>query len=256
MSGVSHITTDSKKLGDMSSSGAVPPFTSGGAGIPAGGVASWKASTAYLLNALVTNAGWLFQCSVAGASAAEVAAPAQAGPTPNALVDNAATWTLVGPVSSFCVVDATAQQELGFTIEGRDSSVHTYGLAEFMYVKFTAAIPAPGDFCIVDRADNTCVQAPAATLGASKYSTVGICMGKPTAGSPFGWVMIRGVHDWANTTAAGFAAGTILAGSGTAGRFLSSAQTANYLIDGATHRSAGIAGNGTVELYWPSCSGR
>lgn len=202
----------------------------------------WLPATQYNVGDIVQNGGFAYKCSVAGISAA---AP---GPSPNTLVDNAATWVMVGPVSSLCQQDATAQHELGYQAIAEDA---TYGIATFMYVTFTGVVNA-GDFVIFDNQGKTCVQTPAAAPGASKYSKIGISMGNQINGS-FGWVLIQGVHDQANVTAA-LTQGTILTGSATAGRC--NQGVVNYIFDGAVLRQPGVAGTGTVELYWPSCSGR
>lgn len=211
-------------------------------------VSDWKASTAYTVGQVVRNGGFLYKCSVAGTSASSI------GPSPNTLTDNTVTWVLGISAMSSTATETTQQHDLGYIAIGRDD---TYGIGEFVYVKFTGNV-SPGDFVIVDRQGKTAVQTPATAPGASKESFGGIAMGNhATAGTTadFGWVMIRGVHDQANVAASGVA-GTIMAGSAVAGRATSAAQTLNYLFDGAVQRVAGVVGTGTVELYWPVCSGR
>lgn len=228
-------------------------FVDSKAGLSTGGLqglnktrGDWAAATNYLVGDTVQNGGFVYRCSVAGASAAGP------GPSPNTLVDNAATWVLIGPASSLCVQDAVQQHELGYIALAEDLSTNVYGIGEFVYVKFTGVVVA-GDWVLFDAQGKTCVQSPAAAPGASKFSKVGISMGNQINGS-FGWVMVRGVHDQANVTAGG-TVGNLCAGVGTAGRS-TTVQTANYIFDGTVLRNAGVVGTGTVELYWPTCSGR
>lgn len=203
----------------------------------------WKAATQYNVGDTVQNGGFAYRCSVAGISAA---AP---GPSPNTLVDNAATWVLIGPVSGLCVQDAAAAQELGYQAVAKDD---VYGIGTFVYCKFTGVTVA-GDFVIFNQQGVTGVQTPAAAPGAGAYSKIGISMGNQVNGS-YGWVMVQGVHDQANLAAAG-TVGNILYGSAVAGR-AATAVVANYIIDGSVLRNAGVVGTATVELWWPSCSGR
>lgn len=202
----------------------------------------WVANEVVPAKSWRVNGGFAFY-TVAGGTCA-----ASQGPTPTMLVDNTVTWVLVGPVSPFYAQDAAPVVEPGYIALGVDP---TFGVGEFRYVKFTGTVHA-GDFVIVDANVHTCVQTPAAAPGANKLSILGISMGEQAAGT-YGWVMIRGVHDSANVTA-GLAVGTLLSGSSIAGRCTQA--TANYLFDGAVLRVAGVMGCGTVELYWPVCSGR
>jgi hypothetical protein len=213
----------------------------------------WQPNTAYVVGQIVRNGGFYFRCSVAGTSLAALNAGIQAsGPTPNTLVDNGATWVLVGPAGSgLYAADAAPQHEVGYEAEGLDVD-RSFGAAWFRYVKFSGAVN-PGDWVIVDQADGTAVQSPAAAPGASKFSVVAIAMGTMANGQ-YGWVLIKGTHDAANVTAGG-TVGNLCAGVGTAGRS-TTVQTANYLFDGSVLRNAGVVGTGVVELYWPSCSGR
>jgi hypothetical protein len=206
----------------------------------------WQPATVYALGAIVRNGGFWYRCSVAGTSAA---AP---GPSPNTLADNTATWVLIGPASGVYGSEAAATHELGYQAMLYDQDLGR-GFAMARYVKFTAAAN-PGDFVIIDGNGQTCVQTPAAAPGANKVSIIGISMGTQANGT-YGWVLIQGTHDQANT-AAGGAVGTLIAGSATVGRGTSAAQTANYLFEGSVQRAAGVVGTGTVELYWPVCSGR
>ena len=209
------------------------------------GLQQWAPATAYAAGAVVQSGNYWFKTTAGGISAAGP------GPSFNTLVDNAVTWVYGGPISSFAVQDATQQQELGIIAEGKDFSSNNYGVAEFMYVKFSGTVN-PGDFVIVNRQGFTCVQTPAAAPGASKFSEIAISMGAQVAGT-FGWVMIRGVCDTANAAAA-LTVGNVLTGSGTAGQ--AGQATANYIFDGAVLRAAGVVGTVTAELYWPACSGR
>lgn len=143
--------------------------------------------------------------------------------------------------------DTTQRIELGTIAKGTDKSTNAYGEAEFIYVKFTGTVVA-GDFVLVDRFAKTAVQSPtSATKG-----NYGLSMAAQTSGS-YGWVMIRGVHDGANVVT-GQTAGTLLTGTATAGR--ASSGTANYVLDGTLLKNTASANVGTVELYWPVCSGR
>lgn len=219
------------KLG-ISSPGAVPPAAT-----------TWKASTVYAAGAFVVNGGFAFYTAAGGTSAASH------GPTPTMLTDNTVTWVLVAPVLPFNAQDAAPAVELGTVALGCDP---TYGIGEFIYVAFTGTVRA-GDFVIVDRYNKTAAQTPAAAPGAGRVSVVGLSMGEQVNGT-YGWVMLRGVHDNANG-AAGGTVGLVLYGSATAGRAGTGA-VANYILDGAVLRNAGVAGCVHVELYWPVCSGR
>lgn len=225
-----------------------------GANTQMGQLGPWQNNTNYVVGQVVRNGGFLFRCTVAGLSLVALnAAPQASGPLPGALADNGVTWVLVGPASSgLYASDAAAAQEIGYEAVGLDQD-RTFGTAWFRYVKFTGAVN-PGDFVILDQADATCVQTPAAAPGANKTSIIGISMGTQANGT-FGWVMIKGTHDAANGAAAG-AVGTILAGSAVAGRATSAAQTATYIFDGTVQRAVGVAGAIVAELSWPTCSGR
>lgn len=209
------------------------------------GTADWVGATAYTVGQVVRNGGFYYKCSVAGTSAASP------GPSPNTLTDNTVTWVLGTSAMPTTASDSTQLHELGYIALGKDTSAGDYGIGEFIYVKFTGTV-APGDFVIVDRQGKTAVQTPGAAPGASKFSAIGISMGAQTSGA-FGWVMIRGIHDQANVTAA-LTVGTVLSGGAVAGR--ANQAVANYILDGSVLRVAGVVGTGTVELYWPACSGR
>lgn len=140
--------------------------------------------------------------------------------------------------------DTTQRIPLGTIVRGLDG---TYGEAEFRYVKFTGTVAA-GDFVLTDIFTPSCVQSP---TSAAK-GNYGIAMAAQVSGN-YGWVMIRGVHDAANV-ATGQTAGTLLTGTSTAGR--ASSGTANYILDGALLKNTAASNVGTVELYWPVCSGR
>jgi hypothetical protein len=147
--------------------------------------------------------------------------------------------------------DTTAQLALGSIAKAVDTSTNAYGEAEFIYVKFTGTVAA-GDLVVWDRLNKTCVQsATSATKG-----NFGISMAAQVTGQ-FGWVMIRGVHDAANVLSGATVGYAPNYGSAlTAGR-VTSAVTANYIIDGLAIRVTGNGSNvGTVELYYPVCSGR
>jgi hypothetical protein len=205
----------------------------------------WAAATVYAVGDVVQSGGFLFRCSVAGTSAA---AGATAGPSPTVLADNTVTWVLMIALSSLCQSDAAQTHDLGYQALAVDD---TYGMGTFRYVKFTGTV-LPGDFVIVDQQGVTCVQTPGAAPGASKVSFIGISMGSQVSGT-YGWVMIQGVHDQANVTAA-LTVGNVLTGGAVAGR--ANQAIANYIFEAAVLRNAGVAGKGVVEIYWPVCSGR
>lgn len=146
--------------------------------------------------------------------------------------------------------DTTPRIELGQFVIGKDSSTGAYGHAEFEYVKFTGAVVA-GDLVIIDRYNKTCVQSPAAAASAKGFH-VGVAMAAQASGQ-YGYVLVRGVHDAVNV-ATGTAAGSLLSGSGTAGR--GSTAVANYNIDVATVKTLAASNLATVELYWPAVNGR
>jgi hypothetical protein len=143
--------------------------------------------------------------------------------------------------------DTAAVAPLGTVVRGKDTSTADYGEAEFAYVKFTGTVVA-GDWVLVDRFAKTCVQSPAATA----KGNYGISMAAQSSGT-YGWVMVRGVHDGANVVT-GQTAGTLLTGTATAGR--ASSGTANYVLDGALLKNTAASNVGTVEIYYPTCSGR
>jgi hypothetical protein len=207
----------------------------------------WTPTTVYAAGASVINGGFIYSTVAGGTSAASP------GPSPNTLVDNTVTWVLKGPSSSLCASDTVAQFELGYIADCKDIGLPGYGMGEAIYVKFTGTVNA-GDFCIVDRFDFTCVQLPTAAPGAGKMSVIGVSMGNQAAGT-FGWVLIRGVHDQANLTAAITVGNTVAGGGAVAGRVVTTG-TASYAIDSVCVRASGVVGTGTVELYWPYCAGR
>jgi|GEM_PF-4331841 len=154
----------------------------------------------------------------------------------------------LGVTGNISQSDAVAQQEVGYVAIAKDP---TYGLGEFMYCKFTAAVAA-GDLVIMDRFGQATIDAPAvATKG-----NFGISMGAQTGAATYGWVMIRGVHDGANVlTGSAVAYGPNYGSVINAGR-ITSAVTASYIIDTLAIKVSGAANVGTVEIYWPTCSGR
>jgi hypothetical protein len=214
----------------------------------------WAVGVAYALGDIVTNGGHKFRCSVAGASAA-----AGVGPTPQYLVDNAATWVYVGPASAICGSDANPLHEVGYIALAKDLGPSDYGVGEFMYVKFTgaAAIKA-GDLVTFDRFNKTCVGVPVAGATANGSLPCGIAMANhalDVATPTYGWIMVRGIHDGANVTTGGAAGNTCSCGAAV-GRLLATGYVAVKTADGVIARSAGVNNVGTVEVYWPSVSGR
>ena len=148
--------------------------------------------------------------------------------------------------------DTTQRMPLGQYVEATDASSTAYGEADFIYVKFTGTCAA-GDLVVVDRQAKTAVQS--GTTAARGY--VGLAMGAQTTGC-FGYVMVRGVHDAANVlTGSTLTTGIVQTyiSALTAGR-ITSAVTANMIIDGITLKVSGASNVGTVELVWPYCSGR
>jgi hypothetical protein len=159
------------------------------------------------------------------------------------LVDDA----VVGAPAINTTNDTTQRIVLGTTLRGTDA---TYGEAEFIYVKFTGTVAA-GDFVLVDRFAKTAVASPTSTTKGNYGLAMAAQAGATT--NCYGWVMIRGVHDGANVVT-GQTAGTLLTGTATAGR--ASSGTANYVLDGALLKNTAASNVGTVEIYWPVCSGR
>lgn len=153
--------------------------------------------------------------------------------------------------SSLTGEDTSATTQLGTIVKAFDSSTSAYGEAEFVYVKFTGNVTA-GDFVLVDRFAKTCVASPtSATKG--NYGITMATHSTAATTAVYGWVMIRGVHDAANV-ATGQTAGTLLTGTGTAGR--ASSGTANYVLDGVLLKNTAASNTGTVDIYYPTCSGR
>ena len=144
--------------------------------------------------------------------------------------------------------DTTQRIPLGTIVTGLDA---TYGEGEFVYVKFTGTM-ANGDMGNFDRQGKTCVvNATSATKG-----FMGMAMGAQTSGC-YGYLMVRGVHDAASVLSGATVGVAPNYGSAlTAGR-VTSAVTANYIIEGCAIRVTGNGSNvGTVELYYPMCTGR
>jgi len=219
-----------EKLG-VSSPPQIPPYAS-----------VWRPATIYVAGASTTNGGFVFS-TVAGGTSGAIG---NIGPTPQNLVDVGTTWVLVGPVTGLGAADVLPQQELGYIALAKDQ---TYGVGEFIYVKFTGACVA-GDFVFVDRFALTAIQAPVTAL----KGNLGLAMASQVA-NQYGWVMIRGVHDGANVVTAA-AIGSVAGASGVLGRANISGTVAGATFDGVLLKTAAIANVATVELYWPGCSGR
>ena len=201
----------------------------------------WVGGTVYGANSIVANGGFLFS-TVAGGTAG---ATTLIGPTPQNLTDNTITWVLIGPITGLGVSDATAQVELGFSAIAKDP---TYGIAEFVYVKFSGTTVA-GDIVFVNRQALTAAQCPTSAA----VGILGVSMGSQTTGK-FGWVMVRGIMDAANVVTSatvGLAGGTTAA----AGRANATGTVSNYSFDGMFIRVTGVSSVGCVELLYPSCSG-
>lgn len=145
--------------------------------------------------------------------------------------------------------DTTQRIALGHIIYGRDA---TYGIAEFIYTKFTGTVAA-GDFVLLDQAGLACVQAAQAVKATFLGSLCGVSMAAQSAGT-YGYVMVRGVHDGANV-ASGVTANTQLGLSTTAGR--AAATSTGFRIDNATEKlvTASVGNLGTVALVWSTSNG-
>ena len=148
--------------------------------------------------------------------------------------------------------DTTQRIALGQIVTGVDTSTNAFGLADFMYVKFTGTVAA-GDLVKVDRYNKTAVVAP---TSATKGVSFGIAMAAQASGQ-YGYVMLRGVHDDVSVlTGATVQEGPNYGSAITAGR-ITSAVTANYIIENCAIRVTGNGSNrGAVEINYPSCSGR
>lgn len=146
--------------------------------------------------------------------------------------------------------DTTQRIPLGTIVNAVDASTAAYGQAEFLYVKFTGTVVA-GDLCLVDRQAKTATQVPAAATKA----TMGLAMAAQAA-NQYGYVMIRGVHDVANVlTGTTLQYGPNYGSALTAGR-ITSAVTATFIVDGVAVKVSAASNVGTVELYYPVCTGR
>lgn len=199
-------------------------------GLPA---VPWAAGVTWAAGAYCTNGGFMFRTVAGGAGAAS-----GVGPTQTNLTDNACTWVVVGPLNPIYAQDTVRTVPAGEKISAVSPD---YGEAEFVYVQFTGAVNA-GDFVTYDRVAGTGTQIGAATVG-----QLGIAMATQANGT-FGWVMIRGVNDATNVTAA-IAAGAQLS-TGATGRGV--ARAATTAIDGAIVRVTATAANfAVVEVVYP-----
>ncbi len=157
---------------------------------------------------------------------------------------------LIGAPPIDVASDLTQRIPLGTIVKGVDQSTGAYGEAEFEYVKFTGIV-ARGDLVLIDRQAKTgIIAAAAATKG-----NFGIAMAAQVANS-YGYVMKRGVDDAANVLTGatpGFA--PIYGSALTAGR-ITSAVTANYILEGVAIRVTGVSNVGCVEVNYPNCTGR
>jgi hypothetical protein len=217
---------------------------SGGPTSPPLGTTLWAPATVYPAGAMVVNGGLLFNTVAGGTSAAAVAG----GPCPTRLTDNTVTWVFKGPVGGPYTVTTTQQHELGLIEEVLDSGPNSFGVGECIYVKFSGTT-VPGDFVAVDRYNFTCVQASTTMRG-----LIGVSMGIGASGS-YGWVMLRGVHDYCNLGNGASTVGAITYECATAGRILTTASATNG-VPGIVIKVTGDATHvGTADLYWPVAGG-
>jgi hypothetical protein len=234
------------QINDAGKIGAPGP---GPSRMPATGYKTWAVSQTWAAGDKVQNGAFLFSTVAGGAGAAS-----GNGPAPNFLTDNACTWVLVGGVTNLTVSDAVQAMDLGTSVVGSDP---TYGAGEFMYVKFTGATNiVAGDFCQLNRATLTCIQAASGAITTGR-GAIGVAMGShalATATPTYGWIMVRGVHTHANI-ATGVSTNVFLYLSATPGR-CAVGVVAGYSCTGAIGRIADAASNvGAVEVWWPACTG-
>jgi hypothetical protein len=146
--------------------------------------------------------------------------------------------------------DTTPRIPLGTRVTGTDQSTAAYGEAEFEYVKFTGTVAA-GDNVLLDGQAKTGVVVPAAAT----KGKFGISMAAQTTGC-YGYVMVKGIHDAVSMLTGATVAFSPTYGSAlTAGR-ITSAVTANFIIENCAIRVTGVGSLGCVEINYPSCSGR
>lgn len=146
--------------------------------------------------------------------------------------------------------DTTQRIPLGTRVRGVDTSTNAYGEAEFEYVKFTGVVAA-GDNTLLDGQGKTGVVCPAAAT----KGKFGISMAAQVANA-YGYVMRKGVHDDVSMlTGATVAYSPTYISALTAGK-ITSAVTANAIIERCAIRVTGVNSRGCVEIDNPECSGR
>jgi hypothetical protein len=216
----------------------------GGPTQPPLGASQWAPATVYPAGAKVVNSGFLYSTVAGGTSAAAVAG----GPCPARLTDNTVTWVLQGAVGGPYLVTTAQVHELGLVMEMLDSGPNAFGVAEAMYVKFSGTT-VPGDFVTVDRYNFT-----AAQTATTQRGIVAISLGVGASGS-YGWVLIRGVHDYCNLGNGASTVGAITYESATAGRILTTVSGTNG-VPGIVIKVTGDASNvGAADMYWPVAAG-
>jgi len=158
------------------------------------------------------------------------------------------------------LVPAGARMRLGQIVKAYDFSSTGYGEGEFQYIKFTGAVVA-GDVVLLDQLNFRGIQAASGAVTTGR-GRVGIAMAShPNAATTndFGFVMIRGVHTFANVATLGAGQNNLpMYLSATAGR-MSTGVVANYKCDGIFARvdtfTAGPTEGNFIELQWPTVSG-
>jgi hypothetical protein len=196
----------------------------------------WVASTVYPALSVVINNGYVFR-TVAGGTATTGGGPSQSN-----LTDNTVTWVAVGPLNPLYAQDAAATFPVG-TVARINSP--DYGDGEAIYVKFTGTVAA-GDCVVYDTFAQTGVIQPTTFLA----GPVGISMAIQASGT-FGWLLIRGVCDYASVTDA-VAVGGLGNSGATAGQFI--AATTSNTVSGAWLRvvTPGATTFGIVEVRYPA----
>lgn len=207
------------------------------------GYVQWTASQTWAAGATCYNGGFLFRTVSGGAGATS-----GNGPSPIYLTDASCTWVLVGGANPFTVSESSPSCDLGEIVKGRDDA---FGLAEFMYVKFTGSTAiVAGDFIAVDRYGMTGTQATTTSRG-----LIGIAMGSHalnTATPTYGWVMIRGVHVFGKANATCAINSTIyMLAAGTP----TTASTAGTGVSGVIAKVAAANGQATFDVYYPYMAG-
>jgi hypothetical protein len=189
----------------------------------------WTASQTWAALATCYNNGFLFRTVAGGAGATS-----GGGPSQSALTDASCTWVAVGPLNPLYASDAAATVPVGTVAKITSPD---YGEGEAIYVKFTGTVAA-GDCVVYDTYAQTGVIQPTTFVA----GPVGIALAIQANGT-FGWLLIRGVCDFASVTD-GVAVGGLGNSGVTAGQFVA-ATTSNTVIPGSTTY-------GIVEVRYPA----